>query len=157
MEETVTEFYRAEDGLVYLLDCGKLTAKIIQSPKVAGDVTIPAKINYKNQDYTVMTIGEKALAENNSIKSIKFAPDSALKAIEKKAFLSSSIESVSFPASLTRIGEEAFDNCGHLKNVEFPNGSKLIAVGKDAFPSELLAKIVLPNDVKENTIVQNLF
>lgn len=157
MEETVTEFYRAEDGLVYVLDCGKLTAKLISSPKAAGDVTFPAVVNYKNQDYKVMTIGEKALFDNNAVKTIKFAPGSCLKAIEKKAFASSSIEGISFPASLTRIGDEAFESCNNLKNVDFPSGSQLIAVGKDAFPHDLLAKITLPNDVKENGIVENLF
>lgn len=157
MEETVTEFYRTEDGLVYVLDCGKLTAKLIQSPKATGDVIIPATLNYKNQDYKIVTIGEAALSNNKAIKSIKFGQDSPLNAIEKQAFASSSIESISFPVNLTRIGEGAFGNCDNLQKVEFPNGSKLIAVGKDAFPPALLAKITLPNDVKENGIVENLF
>ncbi|KAK8898356.1 hypothetical protein M9Y10_000641 [Tritrichomonas musculus] len=156
MEETVTDFYRAEDGLVFVVDIGKQTAKVISSPKFAGD-TIPSRVNYKDKDYKVVTIGESAFKDNKSIKTIKFGQDSALNAIEKNAFDGCSIEGITFPASLTRIGDNAFAGCLNLKTVEFPSGSKLIAVGSNGFPPELAAKITFPNDVKINGIVENLF
>lgn len=157
METTQTEFYRPETGLVYVLNIGRLTCKVINSPTIKGDVVIPAKVNYKDKDYQVEAIGEAALKNNSGIKSVTFAPDSTINAIEKNAFEASSVESITFPASLTRIGDNAFAGCGKLQTVQFPNGSKLIAVGKDAFPAELLPKITFPNEVKQNGLVENLF
>lgn len=157
MEETQTTFYRADNGLVYVLDVNKFTAKVINSPNAKDDLVIPTKVNYKDKDYKVTIIGEGAFSGNENIKTLKFDNDSALHAIEPNSFVGCKLTSVVFPASLTRIGDNAFANCAALKSVEFANGSQLVALGKNVFPSDLLPSIKIPNDVKENTIATNLF
>ena len=157
MEETQTTFYRADNGLVYVLDVNGLTAKIINSPNAAGDLVIPTSVNYKDKDYKVTVIGDGAFKDNAKVKTVKFNQDSQLHAIEKDSFPGCTLESIVFPASLTRIGENAFVNCKNLKTVEFAAGSQLVALGKNVFPAELLPKITIPNDVKPDTIAANLF
>lgn len=156
MEETQTTFYRV-DGLDYVLDVSKFTAKIMKASDAKGDLVIPTKVNYKDKDYKVTVIGTGAFSGNENVKSLKFENDSALHAIEKNSFVGCKLTSVVFPASLTRIGDNAFSNCSELKSVEFANGSQLVALGKNVFPPDLLPNIKIPNDVKENTIATNLF
>lgn len=157
MEETQTTFYRADNGLVYVLDVNKFTAKIINSPKVTGDLVIPTKINYKDKDYVVTVIGEGAFKDVTALTSVKFENDSQLHAVEKNAFTNCGLTSIAFPTSVTRVGEEAFWECKNLKTVTFAEPSKLIALGKHVFPPELLPSLKFPNDVKEDTITTNLF
>ena len=120
MEETQTTFYRV-DGLDYVLDVNKFTAKIMKASDAKGDLVIPTKVNYKDKDYKVTVIGTGAFSGNENVKSLKFENDSALHAIEKNSFIGCKLTSVVFPASLTRIGDNAFSNCSELKSVEFAN------------------------------------
>jgi hypothetical protein len=89
------------------------------------DIIIPKKItikvNEKEEDYTVTSIGNSAFKES-TLKSIKFEPDSSLKTIGESAFEKSKIKSIVIPASVTKIDDSAFE-LSNLKSIVF-EGSK---------------------------------
>ncbi len=94
------------------------------------------------------------------IPEAAFSPDSGpclnIRAVEIKsgvtgidldAFASSSITSVSIPASVTQIQNEAFFNTASLTSVTFAAGSLLQEIGSDAFRTSGLTSIEIPQSV----------
>ena len=97
------------------------TAILIDGKKAKGDVTIPANIEYKKQNFIVIKIGEQAFFENGEIRGVN-------------------IES-----GIAEIGSSAFSNCASLKKVIVPNTVKYI--GEKAFShNPMLESVVLPDD-----------
>ena len=56
---------------------------------------------------------------------------STVTSIAPNAFLNSSLQSISFPESLTSIGDQAFRNCDNLTSITIP--SSVLSVGANAF------------------------
>lgn len=102
------------------------------------------------------------------MKNVEF--NNALTKIDKLAFYNcTSLETLSFPASLKTIGESAFSGCTSLKKAELPDGlqyikdyafidaplenltvpSKLVSIGREAFRDGSFDKVVIPASLKE--------
>ncbi|KAK8896121.1 hypothetical protein M9Y10_014014 [Tritrichomonas musculus] len=92
-----------KDGICFELNDRNCTAKVSESPNARGDIFIPSSINYKTQDFVVISIKEKSFMNNNQIKSINFQFDSRLQTIEKNAFAFSSLESLSIPSKVKEL------------------------------------------------------
>ncbi len=67
-------------------------------------------------------------------------------AIDKYAFASCDITSVSVPDSVTSIGESAFENCDELKSIVIPEGITEIADGA-FYDCDSLTEVTIPNGV----------
>ena len=88
----------------------------------SGNITIPSKVTYKGQDYTVTTIGKRAF------------------------YYCDNLNSVSLPVTVTTIDEEAFYYCRSLFSVG--DISNVTHIGKNAFYyCTGLASIVLGDEI----------
>ncbi|MDE5607532.1 MAG: leucine-rich repeat protein [Muribaculaceae bacterium] len=128
-----------------------LTAPSIPSSQITGEITIPDKVSYDNEEYTVSAIGESAFRSCSYMTSISLPntlvsigneaffwcklssvtiPD-AVKTIGDKAFFETSIQSLNLGNSVTHIGESAFGGCHNLTSVSIP--ASVDFIGKNAF------------------------
>lgn len=134
------------DGIKYLLYCNR-TAKVIQkSTRYKGDIIIPETVEFKGITYRVTSIGERAFAWCESLKSIVI-PD-GVTSIGENAFTNCySLKSVSIPDTVTSIGKMAFNDCQKLTSIIIPDGVK--SIGNMTFSScYALTEIVIPDSVK---------
>lgn len=90
------------NGLFLELNESDHTAVISNSPEAKGELFIPRSYS----GYAVVGINKNAFRMNKQIKSIKFAENSELRKICKKAFYGSSITSIYLPSSLQEL-----ENC----------------------------------------------
>ena len=134
------------DGIKYLLYCNR-TAKVVQkSTRYKGDIIIPETVEFKGITYRVTSIGERAFAWCESLKSIVI-PD-GVTSIGENAFTNCySLKSVSIPDTVTSIGKMAFNDCQKLTSIIIPDGVK--SIGNMTFSScYALTEIVIPDSVK---------
>lgn len=127
----------------------------------AGHVIIPEKVNYNNQTYVVIKIGDWAFRGCSGLSGITL-PNS-ITSIGGQAFLScSGLSSITIPSSVTNIGLSAFSGCIGLNSVVISDlgaWCNIDFLGPDSNPlyyavwlwlnNELLQEIIIPNDVKE--------
>lgn len=127
----------------------------------AGHVIIPEKVNYNNQTYVVIKIGDWAFRGCSGLSGITL-PNS-ITSIGEQAFLScSGLSSITIPSSVTNIGLSAFSGCIGLNSVVISDLGAWCNIdfsGPDSNPlyyavwlwlnNELLQEIIIPNDVKE--------
>ena len=89
------------DKLIYSTNDDN-TVNIIGNSSFSKTV-IPGKIKYEAKEYIVKGISQESFASVKFCSSIIFAPDSELTTIEENAFINSSIESLTIPASVTNL------------------------------------------------------
>lgn len=95
-----------------------------------GHISIPEKITYQNQKYTVEEIGYAAFNESSRLLSVKL-PNS-IHTIRQRAFGDcKALKDIDIPVSVTRIDATAFNNCKLLKSIYIPENVALI--GEYAF------------------------
>ena len=149
-----------QNGLSFEINENDSTAKIIR-PKIAnqsiGDIFIPRIITYNSKNYLVISICEKAFKNNERINIISFPPDSEIRTIEKKAFLNSSISSISIPKKVKIIEEKTFSGCYNLTFVQFPEDSELCSIGTKAFSRTSIKNFYITSKVSniEDNILQH--
>lgn len=81
---------------------------------------------------SVEVIGDGAFANCQALVSVEFAENSALKFINKEAFLNCvKLAAVSLPAGVEAIGESAFANCASITELKL--GASLKEIGNYAF------------------------
>ena len=122
------------DGIYYLLNGDSKTATVTfendSYNSYSGSVNIPEKFTYKDIEYTVTCIGERAF---QSCKNLTFVaiPQTVI-SIEDRAFWAcSTLNSLSMPNSLTTIGGYAFIYCYGLLSINIPNS--VTSIGDGAF------------------------
>ena len=88
-----------------------------------GHVTIPDKVTYNGDTYSVTSICEKAF------------------------YYCSGLTGVTIPNSVTSVGDEAFSDCSNLTVISIPNS--VTSIGERAFAyCSSLTSIVIPNSIK---------
>ena len=116
------------------------------------DLTIPEKVFYINQQYTVTAIGDYAFYECASLTSLNVASSvvtigdyaafgceklssltlgAKLKTIGQYAFSETALASLELPLSVTSVGNYAFAGCSALAN--FYCGDGVQSIGRSAF------------------------
>ena len=113
---TVNTYTNGIDTFTYSVQNGNATLLGCQTSNDA--ITIPDCFDH----YPVTSIGYRAFAENNTIKSILL------------------------PTTVTEISDYAFYNCTSLKNVTL--GTNLAKIGKYAFYNTALTKVTLPASLR---------
>ena len=84
---------------------------------IGSEVHIPAKINYYDQEYNVVTISGNAFSKCTNINKIIL--EEGLKKINPYAFEDTNITEIEIPASIESIKNNAFKNCGKLEKIRF--------------------------------------
>ena len=112
-------------GLTAQINTDDSTAKIIYSPNIKNDVLIPRSVIYNSEEYIITSIDKNSFKKNFSIKSIAFSQDSKLQTIEKKAFVSSSVNKISFPSSLQTLKKGWCEETNDLNYIEISPKDKM--------------------------------
>lgn len=137
------------DNLKYLINEKERTASVTKSELAKGEIIIPYSIIHNSIEYVVTSILEGAFTCSYTISSIQFASNSQVQTIEQNSFFNSSIQRISFPASLTKIKQRAFLSCNNLQLIEFPPDSKLKTIENDAFFMSKIESITFPPNLVE--------
>lgn len=119
------------DGIRYLIeDDHAVVAR--QDKELAGDINIPATVNYEATEYNVTRLLSPEDSESGG----------------GGAFQECLITGIVLPASITEIPNQTFSKCTQLSSVNLPN--TLTKIGDYAFDGcSGLKAIVLPETVKE--------
>ena len=118
--------------LYYNLNADDLTAEVIkyQRGQYAGDIIIPASVDYNSVTYSVTSIGALAFMYCSGLTSITI-PNSVTSIEEWAFFDCSGLTSVTIGNSVTSIGMQAFSDCSGLTSVTIP--SSVTSIGAWAF------------------------
>lgn len=110
-----------------------------------GAVTIPATVTYMGKTFNVVSIGEYAFRDCQSLTSVSIP--SSVKSIKSFAFYNcSQVANITIPASVTSIGMGAFEGCATLSSMVIPSG--VTTIGDEMFYGcTMLKSIVLPSTV----------
>lgn len=124
------------------------TCKVVKSNFwIEGDVKIPAKVIYDDEEYTVNVIDKRAFYQSNIITTITI-PETVT-SIGTEAFLCSyHLTSITLPASVTEIGENVFAYCKNLSSVVLSESLPKIPDGTFSHCS-LLSSLSIPESVTE--------
>lgn len=134
--------------LVYALDSNKklalVTSSDVEEP-YAGDIIIPASVNYSGVDYIVSSIGGAAFENCTNLTSVVI-PNTVTRINSQTFYGCSSLISVTIPNSVTRIGEIAFSGCTSLTSIDIPNS--VTSIESEAFRGCIgLTSVTIPNSV----------
>ena len=121
------------------------TCYVSNNQNVVGNITIPDKVIYKKQEYTVVGIGSKAFYDCNGLTSMTIGDN--VTSMSPDAFqYCDNLESIKIGNSVTSIGKSAFNGCRNLTSVIIGNSVKTI--GDDAFYGcQRLSSITIGNSV----------
>lgn len=141
--ETPNEIIEQDKNIYSLSEINK-SAAVVGSKNMSGDIFFPSNITYNSKEYVIKSILKEAFDESRLIKVIRFAPDSQLLIIKKRAFNNPRIERITIPSHVTHIKKRAFSDCSKLQIVEIPKDSELQIIDDDAFSNSAIEKIYLP-------------
>lgn len=116
------------DGIYYAFASLKdKTCKVVSGDvEYKGDIIIPAKVTYKNQELTVTYISGFEYCESLKSITIQEGPTK----IDSNCFSEcSSLISISLPETITEIGSNAFSWCSSLTTIDLPKGLKSLDGG----------------------------
>lgn len=102
----------------------------------AGNISIPATVNYNNRTFTVTSVKAYAFGTYNSDYTHDLNDDHGC-----------DITSVKLPETIRWIEDYAFCTCNFLQQVELPKS--LHSIGEYAFAFSAINSIIIPNNVTE--------
>ena len=142
------------DGICYNLDRKTGLAEVTSNPYhvYAGDVVIPEKVVYEDNEYTVTSIASKSFFQSHVVT---VSLPSTITSIGTSAFIYCySLDSIAIPEKVTVIDSDVFAQCSALRRVVLPEGLKEIGWGAfDCCTS--LDSVYLPNSIE--TIASTAF
>ena len=122
-------------GLYYELDSSSKTASVTysimndnNSTYCFGNVTIPDKVVYNAETYSVISIGDYAFRGCNGITSVSI-PNSITSIGENSFWGCSGLSSISFTNNLITLGDGAFFGCSGMSSITIPNSVEFIGAG----------------------------
>ena len=119
--------------------------KGVSPNKVDGTVTIPEVVEYNNEQYTVVEIGDLSFYENY-MKTI-YLPNT-VRIIGEHAFdYCRYMSHIQLPEYLEIIKDYGFSSCGCLAQIDLPFTVRHI--GKEAFSASGLNSIIIPYGIEE--------
>ena len=103
------------------------------------NITVPGR---------VISIGERAFANNYKLTDINFIADRALK-IGNYAFENNNlVTTINLPATIYEIGDGAFYRCNNISSVKFAHTNDQVSIGAYAFAEiHYLYEIILPDNL----------
>ena len=136
--------YAVIDGIEYILYPSTKEA-LLDLGSNAERVNIPASFIWKEETYSVTSIGGNAFKNCSNLTSITI-PNS-VKTIGGCAFINcSNLISVNISNGVKEIGESVFSGCSSLTSIEIPNS--VTSIGKFAFNGcSGMTSVIIPNSV----------
>ena len=141
------------DGIYYnIISTGDLTCEVTykeitsQAKTYTGIINIPTTVNYKNRDWTVVSIGNETFYNCTSLAQVTL--HSNINSIGDKAFYNCTmLDNVILPQTVTAIGDSAFYCCSNLNTISLPPLIKTIK--RSTFMnSSLKGTLVLPDSLE---------
>ncbi|MDD4991545.1 MAG: leucine-rich repeat domain-containing protein [Paludibacter sp.] len=126
-----TEFY-TEGGIKYVITdpINKKMTVVENLPAYTGSITVPAKVSYNSQLYSVSAIGNDAFSTCNGLTSVSI-PNSVI-SVGNYAFKGSvDLTSTTIPNSVAIIGVNAFQGCTGLTSITIPDS--VDSIGTNVF------------------------
>ena len=121
---TLVTVTHKEGGINYTLDTATFTAEVgANYSSSTGNITIPAKITYNGQDYTVNSISSYAF---NGAKITGITLPQTLTTIKDYAFDTTLITTITIPESVTSISYSAFSNTA-ITTITIPSAVTVIS------------------------------
>ena len=118
------------DGINYnITSTSELTVEV-SSGSYSGDIVIPEKVEYNENEYSVTSIGLRAFYDCSGLTSVTI-PNSVTSIMDGAFDSCSGLTSVTIPNSVTSIGDWAFMDCSSLTSVTIPNS--ITSIGGYAF------------------------
>lgn len=106
----------------------------------------------------VKTLGEGVFFKILSLKTVTFAENGSLEAIEKNVFAGcSALTEIVIPATVKTIGETAFQSCEALTRIEFQEGSQIASIGNLAFSYTGISSFSFPESSSDIELGMQLF
>ena len=100
--------YIDEAGLRYSLNAEEKTAAVLaQFVDMAGSITVPASVNFNNEEYAVTAVNAGAFLNMEGLTSVTL-PEGLLK-IGVNAFAGTSLTQVTIPSTVKEVGARAFE------------------------------------------------
>ena len=129
------QYFTAKDDVIYNKD---MTTLILYAPKKEDtSFSVPATVKTID-DYAFQYSGLKAVTLPDGLEEMGYG-----------AFISSSIESIKIPASVTKLGSLVFSKCKSLTSVVFEDGITIKEIPYSAFSSSsALESIEIPESVE---------
>ena len=113
--------YIDEAGLRYSLNAEEKTAAVLaQFVDMAGSITVPASVNFNNEEYAVTAVNAGAFLNMEGLTSVTL-PEGLLK-IGVNAFAGTSLTQVTIPSTVTEVGARAFEGT-HLTSAVIASGA----------------------------------
>ena len=154
-------------GIEYHLQNGEATV-MKQTATFSGNVVIPEKVSYNNEEYVVTSLSTSAFSDQNAITSIQlpnsiieigarcFSSCDALATVDLPDNITSlpdycfsyckSLNSITLPNNITSLGDYCFTDCSNLSSITLPNSIKIIPQG--CFSNcRSLESIILPKNI----------
>lgn len=149
--------------LSYTLNSDKtaiVTGYVGGKDAASGELSIPDRIEYEDDEYAVTVIGKQAFYECSGLTGDLIIPESVTEIGAYSFCGCSGVSSITIPASLTKIGSLAFANCIGLKAVNISDmdawwkiefcsdySNPLTWAGNLYLNGELVADIVIPESI----------
>lgn len=125
--DDVNHLVKTKGGEIQYKDNNQTISQIVYGNTVDGSLNIPEKVEYNNQVYTVVGIGEYGFSDG--LTSITLP--STITDINVGAFYKTKISSIEIPEAVKNISAHAFQDCSRLDSVVLPEG--LISIDAFAF------------------------
>lgn len=119
------------DGVYYdIISVSDLTCEVVNG-NYDGVITIPAIVQYKGKELSVISISQSAFA-NSSISEIILSD--GLQTIQSYAFSNcDKLTKINIPSTVNRIEDYAFYHCTSLNDVCIEDGTTEIWLGDNGF------------------------
>lgn len=122
--------FEFEDIYYKISDTSAKTLEVVKPKLREGTITIPSRINYQGQEYTVTKIGYRAFANCSKLMAVTLSE--GVEIIEHSAFREcENLVSIKLPQSLKEIGYDAFMDCENLRSVTI--GANVSKIGIQSF------------------------
>lgn len=135
------------DGIYYnIVSSADHTCEVTRGTlRYIGEIVIPEKVIYDNDEFTVVAIGEKGFNGCPKVTSVQLPKSTT--SIGNRAFYNiSGLSQINLPEKLTTIGESAFYRCSSLKEITLPES--LTSIGDRAFSRcDSIKTIKIPDSV----------
>lgn len=122
--------YDFEIDEIYYNIISPSSVEVCQNANYSGQINIPSIINYKGDDYNVVSIGEEAFFDCRDLETITI-PNTVTNIGGYAFYGCLGLQSIVLPDSLISIGTNAFRSCSKLKSITIPRS--VTNIGEDAF------------------------
>ena len=131
-------------GIEYHLQNGEATV-MKQTATFSGNVVIPEKVSYNNEEYVVTSLSTSAFSDQNAITSIQL-PNSIIEIGARCVSSCDALATVDLPDNITSLPDYCFSYCKSLNSITLPNN--ITSLGDYCFRvCSSLNSITLPNNI----------